>query len=65
MPMETNSIVQNLDGNEQEIDLAKLAYVLWQDKLTIIAAVIVLSIGAVIYSLSLPNLYESKAILTQ
>ena len=46
MPMETNSIVQNLDGNEQEIDLAKLAYVLWQDKLTIIAAVIVLSIGA-------------------
>ena len=64
MPMETNSIVQNLDGNEQEIDLAKLAYVLWQDKLTIIAAVIVLSIGAVIYSLSLPNLYESKAILT-
>tara|TARA_Y100000385_G_scaffold262009_1_gene293292 strand:+ start:177 stop:1121 length:945 start_codon:yes stop_codon:yes gene_type:complete len=62
--METNSIKQNLDGNEQEIDLTKLANILWQDRLIIIASIIVLSIGAIIYSLSLPNLYQSKAILT-
>ena len=45
------------------IDLRELFYVLWDGKWIIVFITTFASIFAVIYSLSLPNIYESKAIL--
>ena len=50
------------DFNE-EIDLRELFYVLLQGKWTIVSVTALVSIIGVIYSLLLPNIYESKAIL--
>jgi hypothetical protein len=45
------------------IDLRELFHVLWDGKWIIVSLTTFASIFAVIYSLSLPNIYESKAIL--
>ena len=45
------------------IDLRELFYVLWDGKWIILSLTTFASIFAVIYSLSLPNIYESKALL--
>ena len=45
------------------IDLRELFYVLWEGKWIIVSLTTFASIFAVIYSLSLPNIYESKALL--
>ena len=50
------------DFNE-EIDLQELSYVLWQGKWIIVSLTSFVSIIGVIYSLLLPNIYESKALL--
>lgn len=62
--METNLNTNSPDKNEKEIDLGELFTVLWQGKLLITAAITLFSIAAVVYSLSLPNIYQSKAILS-
>lgn len=49
---------------EEEIDLVGLSKLIWESKKIIIASTTVFSIVAVIYSLSLPNIYESKALLS-
>ena len=49
---------------EEEIDLVGLSKLIWESKRIIIATTTVFSIVAVIYSLSLPNIYESKALLS-
>lgn len=46
-----------------EIDLLELFTVIWQGKWLIIAVTFLLSSIAVIYSLSLPNIYKSEALL--
>ena len=46
-----------------QIDLKELFYVLLQGKWIIISITSLVSICAVIYSLSLPNIYQSKALL--
>jgi hypothetical protein len=51
----------NLDN---EIDHKELFYVLFSGKWTILSITAFLSIVGVIYSLLLPNIYESKALLT-
>lgn len=48
---------------EDEIDLLELLSVLWQGKWIVVTITSFVSIAAVIYSLSLPNIYESKALL--
>ncbi len=56
----TRKYPQELDN---EIDLKEIFYVLLQGKRTIATTTTLLSITAVIFSLFLPNIYESKAML--
>ena len=51
---------ENLD---EEINLLELLKVLWEGKIIIISLTAFASIFAVVYSLLLPNVYESKALL--
>jgi uncharacterized protein involved in exopolysaccharide biosynthesis len=48
---------------EDEINFLELFYVLWHGKWIIVSLTAFVSIIAVIYSLSLPNIYTSKALL--
>ncbi len=48
---------------QDEIDLRELWQVVWQGKWIIIAITFLFALGAVILSLSLPNLYQSKTLL--
>jgi uncharacterized protein involved in exopolysaccharide biosynthesis len=52
-----------LNNSDDEIDLRKLFYVLLRGKWIIVSITAFTSIVGVIYSLSLPNIYESKALL--
>lgn len=49
---------------KEEIDLVGLLKLIWESKRIIIATTATFSILAIIYSLSLPNIYESKALLS-
>ena len=48
---------------DDEIDLRELFYVLLEGKWIIVSLTAFVSIVGVIYSLSLPNIYESKTLL--
>ena len=48
---------------DDEIDFLELFYVLWKGKWIIVSITAFVSIVGVIFSLSLPNIYESKSIL--
>ena len=50
-------------NDDDEIDLRELFYVLFEGKWIIVSLTALASIVGVIYSLSLPNIYESKALL--
>lgn len=50
-------------GFDDEINFQELFNILWQEKWIIIFLTSVISIIGVIYSLSLPNIYQSKALL--
>ena len=52
------------NNTKEEIDIVGLLKLIWEGKKIIIAATTVFSIVAVIYSLTLPNIYESKALLS-
>ena len=54
---------KNPNDLDDEIDLRLLFYVLWQGKWIIFSVTTFVSIMGVIISLSLPNIYESKALL--
>lgn len=62
--MNDNPIVNNNTISDDEIDLRQLLKVVWDGKIIIIAITSFFSIAAVIYSLSLPNIYQSKALLS-
>ena len=49
---------------EDEIDIKKLLQILWHGKIFIVALTSVFSITAVIYSLSLPDVYQSNGLLS-
>lgn len=51
------------DYQDDEIDLRELFGIIWQGKWWIIAITFVFAVGSVIYSLSLPNIYKSEAVL--
>ena len=48
---------------DDEIDLQELFYALWEGKIIIVSVTTFVSIIVVIFSLLLPNIYESKALL--
>lgn len=48
---------------DDEIDLRELWNVVWRGKWIIIAVTAVFAVGSVIYALSLPNIYQSNALL--
>ena len=50
--------------SEDEIDIKKFLQILWHGKIFIVALTSVFSITAVIYSLILPNVYQSNGLLT-
>ena len=54
---------KDINNSNDEIDLRAIFYVLFQGKWIIISVTTFISIIGVMYSLSLPNIYESKAIL--
>jgi hypothetical protein len=54
---------ENLKGSDDEIDLQELFYVLLEGKWIILSVAAFISIIGVIYSLLLPNIYESKTLL--
>ena len=61
--MEINNNTKT-SSNPDEIDLRKLLHVIWSGKWVIIALTTSLSIIAVLYSISLPNVYKSEALLS-
>ncbi|WP_447472628.1 Wzz/FepE/Etk N-terminal domain-containing protein [Vibrio harveyi] len=50
-------------STDDEIDLRELFGALWKGKWIIIATTFVFAVGAVLYALSLPNIYKSDALL--
>jgi capsular polysaccharide biosynthesis protein len=61
--MQEAHINKHPNGLDDEIDLRELSYVLLKGKWIIVSLTVFASIVGVIASLSLPNIYESKALL--
>lgn len=55
--------IKNPNFFEDEINFLKLIYVLFEEKRIVILITAFMSIAGVIFSLSLPNVYQSKALL--
>lgn len=53
----------NPQHGDDEIDLSELFTALWKGKWIIIATTFVFAVGAVLYALSLPNIYKADALL--
>ncbi len=53
----------NPQHGDDEIDLSELFKALWKGKWIIIATTFVFAVGAVLYALSLPNIYKSDVLL--
>lgn len=62
--MNSSQTKNNNTFSDDEIDLRELFKVIWNDKKIIIAITSFFSLAAVIYSLLLPNIYKSKALLS-
>ena len=63
MTIKSPEIFQNTEAFDDEIDLKELFTVLWNGKLVITLVTGFAAACAVLYALSLPNIYESKALL--
>ena len=61
--MENNTNTK-VPTNQDEIDLRQLFDAIWSGKLIIIGLTTTLSIMAVLYSITLPNVYKSEALLS-
>ena len=62
--MKNNIDLNDFEHPENEVDIKELLKVLWGGKIIIIASTTVFSILAVLYSLSLPNIYTSTTLLS-
>ena len=60
--MENNPNIKTLDNAEDEIDFRELLQALWHGKWLLLTTTSLFSIVAIIYSLSLPNIYQSSSI---
>ena len=63
MTIKSPETFQNTEAFEDEIDLKELFTLLWNGKLVITLITGFAAACAVLYALSLPNIYESKALL--
>ncbi|MDC1328931.1 Wzz/FepE/Etk N-terminal domain-containing protein [Pseudomonadales bacterium] len=63
MTIKSPETFQNTEAFDDEIDLKELFIVLWNGKLVITLITGFAAVCAVLYALSLPNIYESKALL--
>ena len=63
MTIKSPETFQNTEAFDDEIDLKELFAVLWNGKLVITLITGFAAVCAVLYALSLPNIYESKALL--
>ena len=54
----------NISKQSDEIDIQQLFKILWEGKNLIIGLTAFFSLVAVVYSLSLPNIYQSSALLS-
>lgn len=61
--MTHTSPVPVVSSKADEIDLRELFTVIWQGKWLIMAVTFVFGVAAIIYALSLPNIYKSEALL--
>ena len=59
----SQNVLHGYSDNGDEINLKELWKALWQGKFIIIAATAIFSVAAVFFSLSLPNIYKSAALL--
>lgn len=59
----SSDMLQNQDGNYDEIDLGELWDVVWRGKWFIICVTSIFALASVVYALSLPNIYTSDALL--
>lgn len=64
--MESNNTSNNNNSyiSDDEIDLKELALTLWRGKWIIIATTVIAAVIAVVYALSLPNIYRSEVLLS-
>jgi LPS O-antigen subunit length determinant protein (WzzB/FepE family) len=62
--MNNNTDINTSYHPDDELDFRELFQVIWQGKWIVVAIVTFFSITAIIYSLSLPNIYQSKALLS-
>ena len=62
--MESDSIKNPVINNDDEIDFKELVLVIWKRKFFVLSVVAFFSITAIIYSLALPNIYQSRALLS-
>jgi LPS O-antigen subunit length determinant protein (WzzB/FepE family) len=62
--LNTNSNLDASSFSDEEIDLKKLFKIIWDGKSLIIFSTSIFSIVAVIISLSLPDIYQSQALLS-
>tara|TARA_B100000963_G_scaffold78022_1_gene66030 strand:+ start:119 stop:1051 length:933 start_codon:yes stop_codon:yes gene_type:complete len=62
MKNDTDTVTSN--NLQDEIDLRQLIEMLWAEKILIFGFTIFFSLAAVLYSLSLPNIYQSSALLS-
>lgn len=60
---EVNSSSNYINQQDDGMDLLELFMILWKGKLIIILVTFLISICGVIYSLKLPNIFQSKALL--
>lgn len=63
-PMNNTNNTNNLNNNDDEIDLGKLFRIIWEGKKIVIAVTTGFAITALVISLVLPNIYQSKALLS-
>jgi LPS O-antigen subunit length determinant protein (WzzB/FepE family) len=62
--MEIDPNIKTLDYADDEISFTELFQAIWNDKWLILTSTSLFSIVAILYSLSLPNIYESNAYLS-
>ena len=63
MTIKSPETFQNTEAFDDEIDLKELFLVLWNGKLVITLITGFVAACTVLFALSLPNIYESKALL--
>jgi uncharacterized protein involved in exopolysaccharide biosynthesis len=61
--METYRNSNDTQDNIDEIDIKKLLFIIWDGKITIAILTILFSFLTYFYSINLPNIYESRALL--